>query len=94
MKSYWVYILSNQNNNVLYIGITSELEQRVYQHKNKLIKGFTEKYNVNKLIYFEESIDPESAILREKQLKGWTRKKKEMLINKMNPEWRDLSLDF
>ena len=94
MKSYWVYILSNQNNNVLYIGITSELEQRVYQHKNKLIKGFTEKYNVNKLIYFEESIDPESAILREKQLKGWTRKKKEILINKMNPEWRDLSLDF
>ena len=94
MKSYWVYILSNQNNNVLYIGITSELEQRVYQHKNKLIKGFTEKYNVNKLIYFEESIDPESAILREKQLKGWTRKKKEMLIKKMNPEWRDLSLDF
>lgn len=94
MKSYWVYILSNQNNNVLYIGISSELEQRIYQHKNKLVKGFTEKYNVNKLIYFEETTDPMSAISREKQLKGWTRKKKEALINQMNPRWADLSLDF
>jgi putative endonuclease len=94
MKSYWVYILTNQNNKVFYIGVSSELEQRIYQHKNKLIKGFTEKYNVNKLIYYEETTDPVSAISREKQLKGWTRRKKEVLINKMNPKWLDLSLDF
>ncbi len=94
MKSYWVYILTNQNNKVLYIGVSSELVQRIYQHKNKLIKGFTEKYNVNKLIYYEETTDPVSAISREKQLKGWTRRKKEVLINKMNPKWLDLSLDF
>ena len=94
MKSYWVYILSNQHNNVLYIGVTSELEQRIHQHKNKTIKGFTSKYNINKLIYFEETSDPESAILREKQLKGWTRNKKEKLINRVNPDRRDLSLDF
>ncbi len=94
MKSYWVYILTNQNHTVLYIGVTSELEQRVYQHKNKLTKGFTEKYNVEKLIYFKETTDPMSAIEREKQLKGWTRKKKENLIKRMNPEWNDLSLEF
>jgi putative endonuclease len=94
MKSYWVYILTNHHNTVLYIGISSQLEQRVYQHKNKMVKGFTEKYNVNKLIYFEEFTDPENAILREKQLKGWTRKKKEALINRFNLEWVDLSLDF
>jgi putative endonuclease len=94
MKPYWVYILTNQNHTVLYIGITSELKQRIYQHKNKLTKGFTEKYNVEKLIYFEETTDPMSAIEREKQLKGWTRKKKENLIKRMNPEWNDLSLEF
>ncbi|MGJ8664126.1 MAG: GIY-YIG nuclease family protein [Marinicella sp.] len=94
MKTYWVYILTNQNNSVLYIGITSNLESRIYQHKNKMIKGFTARYNVNKLIYFEDSLNPESAILREKQLKGWVRKKKIKLINQLNPTWRDLSLDF
>ena len=94
MKTYWVYILTNQNHTVLYIGITSELEHRIYQHKNKQTKGFTEKYNVEKLIYFEETTDPMSAIEREKQLKGWTRKKKETLINRVNPKWDDLSIDF
>ncbi len=94
MKTYWVYILSNQNNRVLYIGVTSNLEQRIYQHKNKMIQGFTEKYNVNKLVYFEETSDVNSAINREKQLKGWSRIKKEALINKINPEWQDLSAAF
>lgn len=89
-NSYYVYILANQNNTTLYIGVTNDLIRRVYEHKNHLVKGFTDKYNISKLIYFEDTNDVYSAISREKQLKKWTRKKKEFLINKINPLWIDL----
>lgn len=91
---YYVYMLTNYNNKVLYTGVTNNLCRRLYEHKSKLIKGFTEKYNVNKLVYFEESNNPEAAIKREKQIKGWKREKKNNLIEKMNPKWEDLSLKF
>ena len=89
-KSY-VYFMSNKNNTVIYIGITSNLLKRVYQHKSKAYKGFTYKYNCDMLIYFEEFNDINQTISREKQLKAGNRKKKEDLINSLNPEWKDLS---
>jgi len=89
-KSLFIYILTNKNHTVLYTGVTSDLINRVIQHRNKLIKGFTSKYNVNKLVYYEEVGDPEFAIQREKQIKAGSRKKKLDLINKMNPRWEDL----
>lgn len=92
-KIYYVYILTNWNNKVMYIGVTSNLQQRIHQHKNKLIDGFTKKYNVNKLVYYESTEDVTSAINREKQLKGWTRKKKNNLITAINPKYEDLNLD-
>lgn len=91
---YYVYMLTNYNNKVLYTGVTNNLCRRLYEHKSKLIKGFTEKYNVNKLVYFEESNNPEAAIKREKQIKGWKREKKNNLIEAMNPKWEDLSVKF
>ena len=91
---YYVYILTNVKNSVLYIGVTSNLEKRVYEHKNKIIDGFTKKYNVNKLVYFEQTTDVQSAIAREKQLKGLLRIKKQKLVNEFNPTWKDLSEDF
>ena len=90
MKHYYVYILTNKTNRVLYIGITNNLVRRVWEHKEKLVPGFTAKYNVTKLIYYEVFNSPEEAIAREKQLKGWLRRKKIELINRFNPEWRDL----
>ena len=78
----------------LYIGVTKNLQKRVYEHKNDLIKGFTKKYQCHKLVYFEETSDVESAIKREKQLKKWNRAKKEFLIATKNHEWKDLSLDW
>jgi putative endonuclease len=93
MLSYYVYILTNWNDNVMYIGITNNLERRAWEHKLKVISGFTQKYNVMKLVYFEEYADPESAILREKQLKRWRREKKNWLVNQINPEWKDLCED-
>ena len=90
MNHYYVYILSNWNNKVLYIGVTNDINRRIYEHKNKLVDGFTKKYNVSKLVYLEEVSDVKAAITREKQLKGWNRQKKEVLINNMNPEWKDL----
>ncbi len=90
MKTYYVYCLSNINNRVLYIGVTNDLLRRVYEHKHHLVSGFTAKYNVTKLIYFEQTNDAQSAIRREKQLKGWRREKKENLINQFNPGWKDL----
>jgi putative endonuclease len=94
MKSYFVYILASGRNGTLYIGVTGDLIMRVHQHKQKLIKGFTQRYNVNKLVHFEETSEIESAILREKQLKKWNRKWKLQLIEKDNPEWKDLYEDL
>lgn len=92
MKQYFVYILTNWNNKVLYIGITNNLQRRVYEHKQKFVDGFTEKYNLNKLVYFEEFSNVDDAIAAEKRVKGWLRIKKIKLIESKNPQWKDLSL--
>ena len=93
MNQYFVYILTNKSSKVLYIGVTNNLERRMYEHKNKMIDGFTKRYNLTKLIYFEEASDIRSAIEREKQLKNWHRDWKIKLINNFNPEWKDLSIE-
>lgn len=85
-----VYMLTNHTNSVLYIGVTSNLVKRIWEHKEKLVAGFSEKYNLYKLVYYEFFATMEEAILREKQLKRWSRKKKEKLINTQNPDWKDL----
>ena len=88
---YYVYILSNNNNRVIYTGITNDLAKRIYEHKHHLDKGsFTARYNVDKLVYYEVSSDVESAIEREKQIKGWSRKRKDKIIGDFNPDWIDL----
>jgi putative endonuclease len=87
---YFVYIMTNKSG-TLYTGVTNNLERRVYEHKHHLVKGFTNKYNIDKLVYFEETNDINAAISREKQIKGWLRKKKIALIESMNPGWKDLS---
>jgi putative endonuclease len=89
-KQGFIYILTNKTNTVLYTGVTSDLKKRVYEHKEKLVAGFTTKYNVNKLVYFEIFNDIEDAIAREKQIKAGSRAKKLELITKMNAEFRDL----
>ena len=94
MKQPCVYMITNRNNTTLYIGVTSNLVQRAYQHKNKLIKGFSAKYNVDKLVYFELFEDMENAITREKRLKLWKRDWKNRIINEVNPSWRDLYHDL
>ena len=86
----FVYLLANKHNNVLYTGVTNDLIRRVYEHKNKMVAGFTQKYNVERLVYFEVCSGIVVAIEREKQIKGWSRKKKQDLINSLNPEWDDL----
>ena len=91
---YYVYILTNKINTVLYIGVTSDLVKRTYQHRQKFVKGFAEKYNADKLVYYEITQNVNSAIAREKQLKGFVRSKKIALINKFNPEWKDLYEDI
>ena len=88
---YYVYILSNWDDSVLYIGVTGNLPRRLYEHKNGLVEGFTKKYNVHKLVYFESTTDAYSAIEREKQLKKWRREKKNNLVATQNPQWKDLS---
>ena len=93
MKEYYVYIMSSISG-VLYTGVTNNLPRRVLQHKKKTNKGFTAKYNVKHLVYYENTSDIGAAIAREKQIKDWTRAKKVQLINSVNPEWRDLSKDF
>lgn len=93
MKKYYVYILSNTAR-TLYIGVTNDLERRMYEHKNKLICGFTKKYNLTKLVYYETTTDIRDAIYREKQLKGWLRRKKIALIEESNLGWDDLSLSW
>ncbi|MBI5755164.1 GIY-YIG nuclease family protein [Candidatus Peregrinibacteria bacterium] len=91
MKDYYVYIMTNSRNTVLYTGVTNNLEKRVYEHKNKFIKGFSSKYNLNKLVFYESGNDAIEAIAREKQIKGGSRIKKIKLIEGMNFEWKDLS---
>ena len=89
--NYYVYILTNNHKNVIYTGITNDLVKRVYEHKNHLDKGsFTARYNVERLVYFEVSSDIDSAIEREKQIKGWNRKRKEKLVESKNPNWEDI----
>jgi len=87
---YYVYFMVNQTNVALYIGVTNDLKKRVYEHKNKLVKGFTQKYDIYKLVYYEVFSDPENAILREKRLKGSSRARKNKLVESMNPKWSDL----
>ena len=91
---YYVYILASKKNGTLYIGVTSNLVKRIYEHKNELAEGFTKKYSVHKLVYFEITESVESAIAREKQLKKWNRAWKIRLIEKTNPEWRDLYMEL
>ena len=91
---YYTYILSNKNNTVVYTGVTNDLERRLYEHKNKLIDGFTSRYNVNKLVYYVSCSSIDEAIIYEKKIKGWRRSKKDDLINSFNPEWKDLSEDW
>ena len=93
-KQYYIYILTNKRNNVLYSGVTNDLQRRVYEHRKKLVGGFTTKYNVDKLVYYEETDSIEAAIQREKQIKGGSRQKKIDLIEGMNSQWRDLYEDL
>lgn len=90
VRKYYTYILTNKSNKVLYVGMTNDLTRRVWEHKSKIIKGFTQRYNVDKLVYFEIFNSKEEAVNREKQLKAGSRKKKIDLINKNNPEWKEL----
>ena len=94
MKQPCIYIITNRHNTTLYIGVTSNLVQRIYQHKNKLVEGFSARYNLNKLVYFEQFADIDNAIIREKRLKLWKRDWKNRLINEINPSWRDLYPDL
>jgi putative endonuclease len=91
---YYVYLLTNWNNKVMYIGMTNDLARRVHEHRTHAVKGFTEKYNVHKLVYFEETSDVHAAIAREKEIKKWRREKKNALVVQNNPEWRDLGNDI
>ena len=88
---YWVYILANWDHRVLYTGVTNDLTRRLYEHKSGLHEGFTKKYRVTNLVYFEQTSDVNAAIAREKQIKGWRREKKDALVEQVNPEWNDLS---
>ncbi len=90
MGSYYVYIMTNRSD-TLYTGVTNDLQRRVYEHRQKLIDGFTKRYNIGMLVYYEDTDDVEAAIGREKQIKGWRRSKKIELIESANPQWRDLS---
>jgi putative endonuclease len=93
IRLYYVYLLTNTNNTVHYIGVTNDLERRCYEHKQKKIKGFAQKYNVDKLVYCEKFDFINLAIAREKQIKGYYRTKKNVLIDKFNPEWQDLYIN-
>ena len=88
---YYVYMMTNWSNNVLYIGVTNNLLRRTLEHKSKTVQGFTQKYNLHKLVYFEDYTNINQAIDREKQLKGWKREKKNQLVSDFNKDWLDLS---
>ena len=92
MQDYYVYILTNWNHDVMYIGVTNNLVRRLYEHQNKLVDGFTKKYNVDKLVYYEITTDIRAAIERERQLKKWRHEKKNNLVESMNPKWDALVL--
>jgi putative endonuclease len=89
-QQFYLYIMSNKTNTVLYTGVTNDLQRRIYEHKENMIEGFTKKYNVTKLVYYEILRDAQTAIAREKQIKGGSRRKKDELIEGMNPQWQDL----
>jgi putative endonuclease len=91
-RTYFVYILANRSR-ILYIGVTNDLQRRLYEHKHNLVPGFTSRYRMDRLVYFEETGDVQAAIAREKQLKGWLRAKKVALIESVNPTWEDLSVE-
>jgi len=91
MKTYYVYIMTNKRNGTLYVGVTNNLTRRVYEHKQKLVPGFTSKYNLTLLVYYELFNDVRNAIAREKQIKGWLRIRKKALIDSLNGEWKDLA---
>ena len=93
MRTYYVYIMANRTRR-LYIGVTNDLIRRVYEHKHRLVPGFTSKYFLDRLVYFQDTDDVSAAIAREKELKGWRRAKKVALIEKVNPKWSDLSRDL
>ncbi len=92
-NQYYVYIMTNKSR-TLYTGVTNDLERRVYEHKQKLVPGFTSKYDITKLVYFEVTEDVLAALAREKQIKGWLREKKIALIESVNPDWADLSAEW
>jgi putative endonuclease len=89
-KQFWVYIIANKKNGTLYTGVTSNLPKRIWEHKNRMVPGFTERYGIKNLVYYEGYSDPETAILREKRLKKWNRAWKLRLIEERNPNWKDL----
>ncbi|MCB9995974.1 MAG: GIY-YIG nuclease family protein [Rhodospirillales bacterium] len=91
MKDYTVYIMTNDHGNVMYIGVTNDIERRVREHRSGLIPGFTKRYNVNKLVYFGQTGSIDAAITREKEIKKWRREKKNRLVETLNPDWQDLS---
>jgi len=93
MKTLYVYILPSKAG-VLYVGVSNDIKRRVYEHKRHLVEGFTDKYEVDRLVYFETKRNPTSAIKREKQIKAWRREKKVKLIDSINPDWEDLSRDW
>ena len=93
MKTFYVYIMASKSG-TLYVGVTSNIKKRVYEHKNHLIPGFTDKYDIDRLLYFETITDSASAIKREKQIKAWRREKKVKLIDSQNPDWHDMSQDW
>ncbi|HET7435419.1 MAG TPA: GIY-YIG nuclease family protein [Thermoanaerobaculia bacterium] len=93
-KQYFVYLLTNYDMTVLYTGVTNSLERRIWQHKNGIFEGFTKRYKCDRLLYFEEYSEIDQAIAREKQIKGWTRAKKNALVATANPKWHDLAADW
>ena len=93
-KRYYLYMMTNKHLNVLYTGVTNDLRRRVNEHKEKRVESFSKQYNTDRLVYYEEFYEVDQAIAREKQLKGGSRKKKDLLVEKMNPEWKDLSIEF
>ena len=93
MKEYWVYIATNASK-TLYTGVTNDLRRRMYEHKNRLVRGFTSRYRIDRLVYFESTRDVRAAIAREKQVKGWRRERKVQLVESVNPRWEDLSAEW